>query len=179
MADIDEHLLAALRHDASEAEVRNVLERLGTPRELVSAAGATLPPAPSRRGRSPRRVGAIGCLVVAELLFITGPIALVVWVLGLVMMARATVWTDREKWLGFLAVGSGFPAAVVFFFAATIVTTSCESWSSSDGTSGTTCGGVNWVAIVALDTHAGLRRPAGLHDLATGQVSPSFVGRRR
>jgi hypothetical protein len=86
---------------------------------------------------------------VAEILFITGPVALVVWVLGLVMMARATVWTDRERSLGFLAVGSGFPAALVFFFAATIVTTSCASWSSSDGTSGTTCGGVNWVAVVA------------------------------
>jgi len=149
VADIDEHLLAALPGDASEAEVRNVLERLGTPDELVSAAGATLPPpaAAPRRFASPG--GAIGCLVVAEVLFITGPLALVVWVVGLVMMARASVWTDREKWRGFLAVGSGFPVVVLLFFASTMVATTCESWSSSDGTSGTTCGGTNWVAIVA------------------------------
>jgi hypothetical protein len=151
VADIEEHLLAALPHDASEAEVRNVLERLGTPTALVTEAGGFTPPAVTPAARtfaSPG--GAIGCLVVAELLFITGPIALVIWILGLVMMARVMVWTDREKWLGFIALGSGFPASVVLAFGAVMVAPpGCASWASSDGTTGTTCGGVNWVAVIA------------------------------
>jgi hypothetical protein len=65
------------------------------------------------------------------------------------MMARAQEWTHREKWLGMIGLGSGFPAAIVFLAASTVAVRSCTSWSSSDGSSGSTCGGVDWVAIVA------------------------------
>jgi len=146
LADIEEHLGAAVAPGASEAEVRNALERLGSPVDLVAAASDTEPPSP-KPFASPS--GAIACLLIAELLFIVFPVALVVWVIGLVMMARATVWTEREKVLGFLALGTGFPVVGVVLGLSLGVATSCESWSSSDGTSGTTCGGTNWGAIVA------------------------------
>ena len=147
VADIDEHLEVALPEGATEAEVRNVLERLGTPAELVDAAGPP-PPAPgSRSFASP--TGAIICLLAAEILCVLLPVSVPVWILGLVMMARAQVWDERQKWLGFLGVGSGFPVAIVFVAVGTLATRSCSSWSSSDGTSGSTCGGVDWVAVTA------------------------------
>jgi uncharacterized membrane protein len=149
LADIEEHLSAALPPHASETQVRNVLERLGTPADLVASADdAPGTPAPKPKSfASPS--GAIACLVFAELLFILFPLATMLWILGLVMLARATVWTEREKVLGYLALGTGFPVVGVLLALTTGVATSCESWSSSDGSSGTTCGGTNWGAIVA------------------------------
>lgn len=151
VADIEEHLSAAIAPDATETEVRNALERLGTPSELVSAA-STAPDLPSpaaakKSFASPG--GAIGCLVVAELVIFTGPIALGLWIAGLVMMARATAWTERQKWLGFLVLGSGFVVSILLVFSAVFVTSGCMSWESSDGSSGSTCGGVDRVAVVA------------------------------
>jgi uncharacterized membrane protein len=148
LADIEEHLGAALPPAASETQVRNVLERLGEPAALVAAAHEDEPTTHRPKSfASPS--GAIACLVLAELLFILFPLAIVLWVLGLVMLARATVWTEREKTLGFLGLGSGFPLVAVFVGLTLGVSTTCTSWSTSDGSSGTTCGGANWGAIVA------------------------------
>ena len=108
-ADITEHLQTALGQDPTEVAVRDALDRLGGPGELVSEAAGTPAPtvaAPERRPFS-SPVGAIGCLLAAELLSLLVPIALVLWVVGLVLLARATVWTEREKLLGFLGLGSG------------------------------------------------------------------------
>ena len=109
-ADITEHLQAALGEDPAEVAVRDALDRLGSPGELVTEAAGT--PARSRAARraalrSPRPVGAIACLLAAELLSLLVPIAFVLWVVGLVLLARATVWTEREKLLGFLGLGIG------------------------------------------------------------------------
>jgi hypothetical protein len=109
VADIEDHVGAAVLPDASEADVRNVLERLGSPRELVDVASGTTPPAPKPKSfASPG--GAIICLVAAELLSIALPLSLPLWIVGLVMMARATVWSERDRMLGLIALGSGFPA---------------------------------------------------------------------
>ena len=59
------------RATPSEAEVRNVLERLGAPDELVSRGRRDAPAAGSgTQGSFASPGGAIGCLVVAEVLFI-------------------------------------------------------------------------------------------------------------
>ena len=108
-ADITEHLQTALGEDPTEVAVRDALDRLGSPGELVSEAAGTPAPtvaAPERRPFS-SPVGAIGCLLAAELLSLLVPIAFVLWVVGLVLLARATVWTEREKLLGFLGLGIG------------------------------------------------------------------------
>lgn len=147
VADIGEHLEVALAEGATETEVRNVLERLGTPAELVDAAGPPIPAPSSRSFASP--AGAIICLLAAEILCVLLPVSVPLWILGLVMMARAPVWDERQKWLGFIGLGSGFPVVIVFVLAGTLATRSCASWSSSDGTSGSTCGGVDWVAVTA------------------------------
>ena len=109
-ADITEHLQVALGEDPAEVPVRDALDRLGSPGELVAEAAGTTAPVVSTDERRPfsSPVGAIGCLIAAELLALLVPIAFVLWVVGLVLLARATVWSEREKLLGFLGLGSGF-----------------------------------------------------------------------
>ena len=120
VADIEEHLHAALPAGASETQVRNVLERLGTPSDLVGEAGGDPPPPmptapPTRTFASPG--GAVACLLVSELLFVTGYLALAVWVIGLVLMARVTVWSPRQKTIGFAVLASGLPVIYLSVFA--------------------------------------------------------------
>jgi uncharacterized membrane protein len=149
VADIDEHLDAALSRDAGEAEVRNVLERLGTPSELVTEAGGAplLPTGASRFFASP--TGAIICLLAAEILSPLLPISVTLWIIGLVMMARATVWTAREKCLGFVGLGSGLPAALIFLAASLMSARSCSQVYENDVLVKDTCSGVDPVAVVA------------------------------
>ncbi|MGL5811549.1 MAG: HAAS signaling domain-containing protein, partial [Nocardioides sp.] len=111
MADIAEHLDAGVGDAANEAEVRNALDRLGTPRELVDAAAPTSAP-----GNEPARpgwieAGAVIGLLVAELLFVILPVSLVAWIAGLVLLAVSKVWTAPQKVLGFVGLGTGFVAA--------------------------------------------------------------------
>ena len=147
MADIDEHVDVALSRDASEAEVRNVLERLGTPAELVAAAGPPPPALETRSFASP--AGAIICLVAAEILCLLLPVSVPLWIVGLVMMARAQVWTERQKWLGFVALGSGLPVAFVFLAVSTFAVRTCSQVIENGVVVQDSCGGFDWVALVA------------------------------
>ena len=146
VADIDEHLLAALPHDASEAEVRNVLERLGTPGELVAEAGGSTP-APRKPLVSP--VAALWCLVLAELTFILIPIAAILWVVGLVFVVRATIWSQREKLLGLLVLGTGFPAAFTFAGLSVVAVRACGQVYENGRLVEDTCSGVDPATVVA------------------------------
>jgi hypothetical protein len=156
-ADITEHLEAGLGPDPGEAAIRDALDRLGSPTELVAEAAGPVatPPPVTKPFASP--VGAIACLVAAELLSLLVPIALVLWVVGLVLLARATVWTEREKVLGFFAIGTGFfvglSVIIVGLIAAPTGGPSCESVTTSDGTSlPASCtsdgGGFNTIGVV-------------------------------
>ena len=82
--------------------------------------------------------GAIGCLIAAELLALLVPIAFVLWVVGLVLLARTTVWSEREELLGFLGLGSGFfvsLAALGLSLVAVRTTGSgCSQNTTADGT---------------------------------------------
>jgi hypothetical protein len=147
VADIDEHLDVALDQDSTEAEVRNVLERLGTPAELVAAAGPPPPTPEARSFASP--TGAIICLIAAEILCLLLPVSVPLWLAGLVMMARAQVWTERQKWLGFVALGSGLPVAFVFLAVSTFAVRTCSQVYENGVVVQDTCGGFDWVALVA------------------------------
>jgi uncharacterized membrane protein len=149
LADIDEHLGAALPPDPSEAEIRNVLDRLGTPTELVEAAGGQLAEEPHRPKPFSSPGGAILCLVMAEVLSIALPISVPLWILGLVMMVRATVWSDRQRLLGLIALGSGMPAVFVFLAGSLVAVRTCSQAIENGRVVQDTCGGVDWVAIAA------------------------------
>lgn len=132
---IREHLGDALADDASEADVRQVLDRLGEPAELVDAAGAEAvgahapgaggAPSPS----SPwREVLALVGLVGSGLLFWLLPVNLVLWVGGLVMLLLARRWSPGEKVLGGLVLGLSWWLPLLAF--GTAVTTTVQSCST-------------------------------------------------
>ena len=89
VAEIREHIEAALREEdaANEAAVRNVLERLGPPEEIVEA---DAPPA-----EPPRRAGA---LEIAALVALVLPV--VGWLIGIVLVLVSRAWSSREKLIG-------------------------------------------------------------------------------
>ena len=87
--EIREHIeegLGETGHD--EVSIRNVLERLGPPEEIVAAAQ---PPAPvARAGRL--EIAAVVALV----------IPFIGWIVGLVLVAASSVWSTRQKTIGML-----------------------------------------------------------------------------
>lgn len=123
VSDIAGHLREALAPDAPEVEVRTVLDRLGSPAELVAASGAPaavpLPPATTAYAvapyaATPARFGAVETLTLvsllaAELLFVLYPVAAVVWLLGVVLLASSQWWSPRQKLWGALGLATGFP----------------------------------------------------------------------
>lgn len=103
VGEIREHLEAALADaDADdEVAVRNALERLGPPEEIVRAADDTDPGAAAQRSR----VLEIAALV---LLVVPG----FGWLPGIVLVALSRIWWGREKLLG---IALAVAPAVLFF----------------------------------------------------------------
>ena len=138
LADIEEHLSAGLAEDASEADVRNTLDRLGTPAEVVDA--AVTDPAVAPQPATPDRggwveVGALVGLVAAEVLFVILPVSIVAWIVGLVLLAMSHVWSTREKLIGYLALGTGFLAAWIIV-GISLVASPSDSCSITTTTAG-------------------------------------------
>ena len=86
VAEIREHIDDALLEAgaADEVAVRNVLERLGPPEEIVAAAG----PVQRRSGR----------LELAAMIALAIPF--LGWFVGVVLVAASRAWTGREKVVG-------------------------------------------------------------------------------
>jgi len=103
-AQIEEHLRAALPVEPSELEVREALERLGDPEEIVA----------EQPGRTAGRRG-IGAHAVAAvvLLLIGGFLAGVGWIVGVVLLWTSAVWTTREKLVGTLVIPGGLFASLI------------------------------------------------------------------
>jgi len=91
VAEIREHIDAALAQEErfDEAAVRNVLERLGEPEEIVDAADPSPPTAPSAR------VGAIEIIALLALL-----VPFVGWLVGMVLVFVSEAWARRDKVIG-------------------------------------------------------------------------------
>ena len=127
LADIREHLHTALGAEPTEAQVRETLDRLGDPAELVDAAGGA--PAGGRTGGyasgypggdvgapgapgtgapprgSHREAIAIVLLVAAGVLFPVWFVSLPLWIAGLVMIAVALRWDLGHKLLAVASWG--------------------------------------------------------------------------
>jgi hypothetical protein len=90
VAEIREHIEAALRQEdaASEVAVRNVLERLGPPEEIVDAAE---PP----EAQPPRLVGALEITALLALL-----VPVIGWLVGIVLVVVSNAWEKRDKLVG-------------------------------------------------------------------------------
>ena len=93
-AELVEEIREHIDHAVAEADttdeiaIRNVLERLGPPEEIVQAAAG--PPAPES--------GRTGWLEIGTVFAFLVPF--VGWVIGLVLLAMSRAWSSREKLLG-------------------------------------------------------------------------------
>ena len=112
--EIKEHIAearAALPAE-SEADVRNLLDRVGDPSELAADAR-------HRFGLRPRRAGAreIAALV---LLLVGGFLMFVGWVVGVVLLWASDAWNTRDKLIGTLVLPGGLVLPLALFvFAGT------------------------------------------------------------
>lgn len=116
VAEVREHIESALAAQATtdEATVRNILDRLGTPDEIVAAEIDTVDgaaPASGGPGAADRERSGIGLVEVLALLLVTvgaflvpilGPVA------GMMLVWLSRVWSTRQK-----LVVSGIAVAIV------------------------------------------------------------------
>jgi hypothetical protein len=105
LADIEAHLAESAPADASEADVRSALDRLGDPEQIV-AAEAGDPPRPERGGAA-LEWGAIILLAVGGVV-----LPFIGWAIGVLLLWISSAWTVRDKVIGTLVVPGGLLPAV-------------------------------------------------------------------
>jgi hypothetical protein len=90
VAEIRGHIETALREEqaAGEAAVRNVLDRLGPPEEIVEAAEPPTPP-------DDRRAGALEIVALLALI-----VPFIGWLVGTVLIFVSRAWSRRDKFIG-------------------------------------------------------------------------------
>lgn len=109
VAEIREHIDAAVAagEAGTEAELRDLLDRLGDPEEIVAAAaddepaGAPLPAARYRRPGIGLEIAAVALMTLGSLILVVG------WAVGAILLWTSRRWTTREKLLGTLVVPGG------------------------------------------------------------------------
>jgi hypothetical protein len=108
LAEIRTHLDSGLPPDATEADVRNLLDELGPPENIVAAAAGPQPATPRRGARE----------VFALVLLVTGLPPVIGWLAGVGLLLWSPLWTTRQKLLGILVWPGGYP--VMFSLVANI-----------------------------------------------------------
>jgi hypothetical protein len=100
--EIAEHIAAARAElpNESEAEIRNMLDRIGDPEEIAAEAH-------DRFGVERKRSGALE--VITLVLLLVGGIVLpaIGWLVGVVLLWTSEVWSVRDKLVGTLVVPGG------------------------------------------------------------------------
>ena len=129
--EISEHIAEARAQldSESEADVRNLLDRMGDPADIAAAARGEAPPAPV--AAPPPKGGSSALDIVAMILLLVGGIILPIvgWFVGVVLLWISNSWTTSEKLVGTLVVPGGLAPAVYLSLAGTYV----ESCSGSVG----------------------------------------------
>lgn len=139
VAEIREHIEAALTvEDApvTEARVRTVLDRLGSPEEIVAAAGGgeAVATAPLYAPLGPPRRPGIGLEILAVLLLVTGFPPILGWLVGAVLLWSSRRWTLSDKLLGTLVVPGGLMTLGAFGVLGASQTCTGGSVTGPDGT---------------------------------------------
>jgi uncharacterized membrane protein len=101
VAEIRAHLDAGLGQTATEAEVRNLLNDLGEPADIVAAAQ---PDPPAKRPGTNE--------IVALILLVTGFPPFVGWLAGAVLLVRSPLWSADQKVLGLLVWPGGYVVTI-------------------------------------------------------------------
>jgi uncharacterized membrane protein len=135
VSEIVDHIDSALNDlavEPTEADVLNVLERVGDPEEIAADARERLDI------RSPRRSATDPIALV--LLLIGGFLWGVGWIAGVVLLWLSDVWTTRDKIIGTLVVPGGLAASLFLLFRVSS-TEFCSTVSGPNGVISTTCEG--------------------------------------
>jgi hypothetical protein len=130
-SEVSEHIEAALSEAGrrDEVTVRNVLERLGPPEDIVAAEDGAAKEAPSSAAQPSKPIGAAspwGAIEIGALLLLTvGAVLLPVVgpLLGLVFVWISTQWTTRQKAIATIIVVALLMLPVLLVFAASAGTT--------------------------------------------------------
>ena len=143
----------------SDADLMNLLDRLGDPAEIAAAArdGQSAPPPASQTNR----VGIVEVLALVLTPFI--------WPAGVVLLWLSSAWTTKQKLIGTLVPPGGYPGVYLFIALTEVVilnsVTVCGGGSSSDATATfNSCPSPAWyqyaaAASVAILTVAALIAP--------------------
>jgi uncharacterized membrane protein len=105
LAEIERHLSEAIPPGASDHEALDVLERLGSPGDIVEAER------PPGHGQADRRSWHERAAVI--LLPLGGFAFGVGWLVGLVLLWSSRLWTTREKLIGTLIVPGGIATTLL------------------------------------------------------------------
>jgi uncharacterized membrane protein len=145
--EITAHIAEARQSDGSPMAVRNILDRLGDPADIVRAAADTPPGSPAWSGApgsgaghpaaaaQPGRAGALELAAVLFLLLGGIVIPVVGWFIGVVLLWVSPRWTKRDKLLGTLVWPGGLLAPallVVAGAAAGLLASSVTTCTSGD-----------------------------------------------
>lgn len=120
-ADIEAHLADALPPDPTEAQVRQVLDRLGDPSAVAAeAGGATSPRESGAAGHQTGRieVAALALLLLAIPLAWLFPVNILLWLGGLGLLLWSRVWSTADKLWGALVLSpAGFVVLAALGYA--------------------------------------------------------------
>jgi uncharacterized membrane protein len=121
LVEIDEHIseLLAEKRSATDADVRNVLERVGDPDDIAAEASDRLGSIPIARPARPRTswtdVTAVALLVLGTLTitpFYRPEATIVVWIAAVVLIWISEVWSIRDKVVVSLLLPAGALSAI-------------------------------------------------------------------
>ena len=128
--EITAHIAEARQSDGSPLAVRNILDRLGDPADIVRAAADTPPGSPAwsgapssaghPAGQPATQPGRAGALELAAVLFLLlGGIVIPVlgWFVGVVLLWMSPRWTAKDKLLGTLVWPGGLLAPALLLVA--------------------------------------------------------------
>jgi len=159
--EIAEHISEARAQleSESEADIRNLLDRIGDPAEIAAEARGPAQPVEAARPmvveqrNSALDVAALILLLIGGLVF-----PLVGWVVGVVLLWISSAWTARQKLLGTLVVPGGLALPVALLVVATSAGGTCfqqpvhamrqEALCTDGGSSGHVVGSI-FVALLA------------------------------
>jgi hypothetical protein len=111
LEEIRDHIDSALEDPAAgEADVRNVLDRLGDPAEIAAEA--------RERFEIRRPKAGLREKLALILLPLGGFLWLVGWVVGALLLLSSDVWTRRERLIGLLVVPGGLLPGFLFLAGA-------------------------------------------------------------
>ncbi len=139
---------------AASPGVRNILDRLGDPADIVRAAAEAMPgsAAPARAQARTGSAGAGPLEIIAVILLLIGGIVIPVvgWIVGVILLWVSPRWQRREKLIGTLVWPGGLLAALALPGFALIAVHVAVSRSSAEcgGAACSSSGGLpSWLGI--------------------------------